>query len=82
MSQEDTIGPWSEDKLDLLKKYLNAYTAIMHGQKWCQRGYHYIDAFAGTGAPRARDEERYIDGSPRVALTIQNPFYSYTFIET
>jgi three-Cys-motif partner protein len=81
MSQGDTVGPWSEDKLELLRKYLNAYTAIMQGQRWCRNGYHYIDAFAGTGRPRARDEERYIDGSPRVALTIQNPFHSYTFIE-
>ena len=79
--QEDIIGPWSEDKLQLLRKYLNAYTIIMKDQRWCRNGYHYIDAFAGTGRPRARDEERYIDGSPRVALTIQHPFHSYTFIE-
>jgi three-Cys-motif partner protein len=81
MDQEDVIGPWSENKLQLLKKYLHAYTVIMRGQEWCRNGYHYIDAFAGTGRSRARDEERYIDGSPRVALTIQHPFHSYTFIE-
>ena len=81
MNQDDIIGPWSEDKLQLLEKYLHAYTTIMQGQRWCRNGYHYIDAFAGTGKPRARDEERYIDGSPRVALTIQYPFHSYTFIE-
>ena len=81
MNPNDTIGPWSEDKLDLLKKYFHAYTRVMRGQTWCRNGYHYIDAFAGTGKPRARDEERYIDGSPRVALTIQHPFHSYTFIE-
>ena len=79
--QDDTIGPWSEDKLQLLGKYLHAYTVVMRGQRWCRNGYHYIDAFAGTGRPRARDEERYIDGSPRVALSIQYPFHSYTFIE-
>jgi three-Cys-motif partner protein len=81
MNQNDLIGPWSEDKLHLLRKYLHAYTLIMQGQEWCRNGYHYIDAFAGTGKPRARDEERYIDGSPRVALTIEYPFHSYTFIE-
>ncbi len=81
MDQLDIIGPWSEDKLQLLRKYLHAYTIIMRGQKWCRNGYHYVDAFAGTGKPRARDEKRYIDGSPRVALTIQHPFHSYTFIE-
>lgn len=81
MSQTDEVGPWSEDKLRLLGKYLHAYTLIMQGQNWCRNGYHFIDAFAGTGKPRARDEERYIDGSPRVALSIQYPFSSYTFIE-
>jgi len=81
MDQEDVIGPWSEDKLQLLRKYLHSYTVIMQGQKWCRNGYHYMDAFAGTGRSRARDEERYIDGSPRVALTIQYPFHSYAFIE-
>jgi three-Cys-motif partner protein len=81
VSQDDLIGPWSEDKLRLLGKYLDAYTRIMQGQTWCRNGYHYIDAFAGTGRARARDEERYIDGSPRVALTIEHPFHSYTFIE-
>jgi three-Cys-motif partner protein len=81
MNQDDVIGPWSEDKLELLGKYLDAYTAIMQNQKWCRNGYHYIDAFAGTSRPRARDEERYIDGSPRVALSIRRPFRSYTFIE-
>ncbi|MBI5034049.1 MAG: three-Cys-motif partner protein TcmP [Chloroflexi bacterium] len=81
MSQDDVVGPWSEDKLKLLGKYLEAYTKIMQNQSWCRNGYHYIDAFAGTGRPRARDEERYIDGSPRIALSIRNPFNSYTFIE-
>lgn len=44
--QDDVIGPWSEDKLDLLGRYLHAYTVIMRAQDWC-KGYHYIDAFAG-----------------------------------
>jgi three-Cys-motif partner protein len=77
----DEIGKWSEDKLRLLGKYLNAYTNIMKGQTWCRNGYHYIDAFAGSGKPKAKDEERYIDGSPIVALKIKHPFKSYIFIE-
>lgn len=77
----DEIGKWSEDKLKLLEKYLNAYTKIMKGQMWCRNGYHYIDAFAGTGMPKAKDEERYIDGSPLVALKLKYPFKSYIFIE-
>jgi three-Cys-motif partner protein len=79
--RKDEIGKWSEDKLELLGKYLNAYTNIMKGQTWCRNGYHYIDAFAGTGKPKAKDAERFIDGSPVVALRIKHPFKSYIFIE-
>lgn len=81
MDQHDIIGPWSEDKLRLLRKYLVAYVDIMRNQTWCRNGYHYIDAFAGTGKPRSQYQERSVDGSPRVALTIDHPFHSYTFIE-
>lgn len=76
----DKIGKWSENKLDLLKKYLEAYTNIMKKQQWCE-GVYYIDAFAGTGEPKAKDEERFIDGSPMCALTIKYPFSKYFFIE-
>lgn len=77
----DLVGRWSEEKLDLLEKYLNAYTKIMKGKACCKNGYYYIDAFAGTGKPKSKDEERYIDGSPIVALRVNNPFKSYIFIE-
>ena len=79
----DPVGPWAVQKHRLLHDYLSAYTTVMKGQSWCRNGYHYIDAFAGTGRPLLRDahEQRYIDGSPRIALSIKNPFTSYTFIE-
>lgn len=81
-SREDIIGRWSEGKLELLEKYLRAYAVIMNKQKqrWL-RGYHYIDAFAGSGKPKAKDEERYIAGSPQRALQCQPPFDGYWFIE-
>ena len=44
-------------------------------------GVHYIDGFSGTGELSARDEERRIDGSPLIALSLPDPFDSYTFIE-
>ncbi len=79
----DPVGPWAAEKHQLLDHYLSAYTTIMKGQSWCRNGYHYIDAFAGTGRPMLRDahEQRYIDGSPRIALSIENPFTTYSFIE-
>jgi len=44
------IGAWSKDKLELLKKYLLAYSKIMNKQKakWL-KACHYIDAFAEPG---------------------------------
>lgn len=80
---EDIIGIWSEEKLDLLAKYLKAYSIIMNEQKksWL-RAYYYIDAFAGSIRPRAKeDEQRYIDGSPLLALQTEPQFDGYWFID-
>jgi three-Cys-motif partner protein len=79
---EDIIGRWSEEKLELLTKYLKAYSDIMNKQKqeWL-RAYYYIDAFAGSVQPKAKDEERYIDGSPLRALRTQPRFDGYWFID-
>lgn len=87
---EDIIGKWSEDKLDLLAKYLKAYSDIMNKQKtpnnktgraWL-RAYYYIDAFAGSIIPRSKeDEQRYIEGSPLRALQTEPRFDGYWFID-
>lgn len=78
--QDDLIGKWSVEKLGLLQKYLSAYVNILAKQSWC-KGYEYIDAFAGTGKPKTKDEENYVDGSPRIALGLECPFTQYHFIE-
>jgi three-Cys-motif partner protein len=80
---EDIIGSWSEEKLNLLAQYLKAYSDIMNKQKenWL-RAYYYIDAFAGSIRPRAKeDEQRYIDGSPLRALQTEPNFDAYWFID-
>lgn len=101
---EASVGPWAVEKLECLRKYLNAYTTILRRQShWC-RGYVYLDAFAGAGRAKLRtadsgrdndqttfellpsvsgdeDGRGYVDGSPRVALSIQHPFTQYTFVE-
>lgn len=80
---EDIIGRWSEEKLDLLSKYLKAYSDIMNKQKksWL-KAYYYIDAFAGSVRPRAKaDEQRYIDGSPLRALQTEPKFDGYWFVD-
>lgn len=80
---EDIIGVWSEDKLNLLEKYIKAYSIIMNRQKetWL-KAYYYVDAFAGSIRPRAKDDEqRYISGSPLRALQTEPPFDYYWFID-
>jgi three-Cys-motif partner protein len=81
--RSDTVGPWSEHvKLDLNRRYLPAYMQVMARQRdWCTGGVHYVDAFAGSGQPLARGEDRRIDGSPVIAMSLDQPFDSYTFIE-
>ncbi len=75
----DEVGKWTEDKLNILEKYLNAYTKIFKNQNF--KGYHYIDAFAATGRHISKEDQRLIKGSPRIALSLKYPFTSYTFIE-
>ena len=79
---EDIICRWSEEKLDLLAQYLEAYSVIMNKQKqtWL-RDYYYIDAFSGSVRPRAKDEERYINGSPIRALQTEPKFDGYWFVD-
>ncbi len=81
--ESDIIGRWSEEKLDLLAQYIKAYSKIMNSQKetWL-RSYYYVDAFAGSVRPRAKeDERRYIDGSPLRALQVEPQFDAYWFID-
>lgn len=80
-------GPWTQEKLDILRRYLAAYTTALKDQPF---RLIYLDAFAGTGSwtPRSGYERDYDDfrelheGSPRIALGIQDrPFDRLIFIE-
>jgi three-Cys-motif partner protein len=75
----DEIGYWSEVKLDIIRKYAVAYSAILAQQRGL---YHvYIDAFAGAGVHVARSTSEYVPGSPLNALLIQPPFKEYFLID-
>jgi three-Cys-motif partner protein len=39
-------GKWTTEKLNLIRKYLKAYSTIMNKKKF---NFAYIDAFAGSG---------------------------------
>ena len=78
----DVIGKWSEHKLELFEKYLTSYSKIMNNQKtkWL-RGYHYIDAFAGSGKHFSKTYQEYIAGSTLRALRSTPSFDCYWFID-
>jgi len=74
----DEIGYWSEIKLDIVKKYAQAYSTILSNQKL----HHvYVDAFAGSGVNLSRQTGEFIRGSPLNALLVEPPFRHYFFID-
>ncbi len=86
-------GPWTLEKLDILERYLDAYTTALKDQPF---ELWYIDAFAGSGSIKIPDggEEAYlfssgdeeargfVEGSAALAIEIQDkPFDKFVFVE-
>ena len=75
-------GRWTSQKLDILERYLDAYTTALKRQKF---KLMYIDAFAGSGriALRGDNEARgFLDGSAARAIKIRNKaFDRLIFVE-
>jgi three-Cys-motif partner protein len=76
----DEIGPWSEIKLEIVKKYASAYSTIMSKQQFI-KGYYYIDGFAGAGVHLSKATQEPIFGSAVNALLATPPFTGYHFID-
>jgi three-Cys-motif partner protein len=89
-------GPWTQQKLEILGKYLRAYRLIFdRNEKARFFETSYVDAFAGTGEiPRPalhgffkddpdllKAEEDFRKGSVKRALEVDPPFHHYVFIE-
>lgn len=89
-------GRWTDKKLELVSKYLRAYTIIFDRNPQAQKLHTiYVDAFAGTGYrnppaaldnsvfPELLEEENQtsLKGSARIALEVTPPFKEYIFIE-
>lgn len=89
-------GAWTQRKLEVLQKYLRAYTTIFATNPRA-RFYSttYVDAFAGTGSLRRPEptgfveliqqvqeiEKEFRKGSVRRALEVEPAFDKYIFIE-
>ncbi len=76
-------GNWTKQKLDILWRYLDAYTTALKDKPF---NLIYIDAFAGTGDVRIRtrdqDYEELVAGSPKRALRVSDkPFDRLVFVE-
>jgi len=74
----DEVGYWSEVKLEIVRKYAQAYSKILRAS-----GLHhvYIDAFSGPGLHISKGSGGFIPGSPLNALNVQPPFEEYYFID-
>jgi len=71
----DEIGAWSEIKLEIVRKYATAYSAILTGVPGLR--HIYVDAFAGSGVHISRDTGDFVPGSPLNALRVEPPFREY-----
>src|SRR6266852_550153 len=95
MVQHRFGGSWTERKLEALREYLVQYQLIFTKNPNARKlRTIYVDAFAGTGERDASeqagqsqlfgyDEEirSYQEGSVRKALSLENKFHQYVFID-
>jgi three-Cys-motif partner protein len=90
-------GDWTTEKLDRVRKYLQAYTIIFDRNPRARKLHTiYVDAFAGTGYRTSHpalpdilalpelgeaDNQAFLKGSARIALEVSPAFKEYIFIE-
>lgn len=77
----DEIGPWSQVKLEILKRYAVEYSKIISKQKSPSFSHVYIDAFAGAGYHLSKRTGEMVHGSPLNALVVQPPFREFHLID-
>lgn len=78
-------GDWTKDKLDMVERYLEAYTTVFKGKDYFR--LMYIDAFAGSGIINLRrkggkEERQLIEGSAiRAKHVADRPFDEILLVE-
>lgn len=75
----DEIGPWSEVKLEIVRKYAKRYSTILSTQPGLT--HVYIDGFAGAGVNVSRMSGAVVPGSASIALEIDPPFAEYHLVD-
>jgi len=72
-------GFWTKGKLDLLRRYLDAFTATT---KYKSTSVTYLDLFGGQPQNKERLTDADLDGSARIALSVDDPpFATLRFFE-
>ena len=89
MNVQSFGGLWTREKLEILRRYLDAYTTALKHRPF---NLIYVDAFAGPGSWRPGssyapaqygDFAQMLKGSPSIALDIEDrPFDKLVFIDT
>jgi three-Cys-motif partner protein len=77
----DEIGPWSEVKLDILKRYASEYSKVLSTQRNPAFTHVYIDAFAGAGYHLSKASGEMVLGSPLNALVVNPPFREFHLVD-
>lgn len=69
-------GDWTRDKLNMVERYLNAYTTALKNTDF---RLIYIDAFAGTGVISLRqsdkEERQFLEGSAIRAKRVKDKYF-------
>ncbi len=75
------IGPWSLEKHDYLRRYIEATHAVR--ARFKRGGAAFIDVFAGPGRAKRTDTGQIVDGSPLIAAChARAPFSHLVFGES
>jgi three-Cys-motif partner protein len=75
----DDLGPWTQDKFDLVRLYCQLFSEAMK-KKWSKRVY--LDLYAGSGLCKIRGRNEILLGSPLIALSVDTPFSRYILCES
>ena len=74
----DEIGSWSEIKIEIVRKYAEAYSTVLAKHRL---RYSYIDGFR-PGEHRRKHTGEQVMGTPLEVLSVQPRFHDYYFVDS